>query len=75
MTTRVLSIQYSGLPSMTSLARLVTSLNALDEMTLCYRIKIMRFRLRGTLVSYAFSDEHSDEIRIGKCYTLKVEYF
>lgn len=58
-------LQESGIPSSTSYARLATPLPQLLSFSLCYRIKLQRFREESTLMSYAISDDRDNEFRIG----------
>ncbi|KAK8393089.1 hypothetical protein O3P69_013253 [Scylla paramamosain] len=60
----VLVLQASGAPSPASYARLNTSFPRLESFTLCYRIKLNRFREESTLFSYALSDDRDNELRI-----------
>lgn len=62
---RVLLLQKSGAPSDTSFARLLTPFPVLTVFTVCYRIRIHRFREEGTLLSYATSALKDNEMRMG----------
>ncbi|XP_069167656.1 LOW QUALITY PROTEIN: uncharacterized protein [Procambarus clarkii] len=61
---RVLVLQKSGTPSPESYVRLVTPFPRLDSFTICYRIRLVRFREESTLMSYAFSIDRDNEFRI-----------
>ncbi|KAG7166367.1 Neuronal pentraxin-2-like 8 [Homarus americanus] len=61
---RVLVLQESGTPSAASYARLVKPFPRLESFTICYRIKLNRFREESTLMSYAVSDDKDNEFRI-----------
>ncbi|XP_045110701.1 uncharacterized protein LOC123504331 [Portunus trituberculatus] len=60
----VLVLQASGAPSPESYARLNISFPRLESFTICYRIKLNRFREESTLLSYALSDDRDNELRI-----------
>lgn len=62
----VLELQASGEPSDSSYARLATPLPSLTSFTLCYMIKVNRFREESTFLSYAISDDRDNEFRIGE---------
>lgn len=62
----VLELQASGEPSDSSFARLATPLPRLTSFTLCYMIKVNRFREESTFLSYAISDDRDNEFRIGE---------
>ncbi|XP_042218514.1 uncharacterized protein LOC121863781 isoform X3 [Homarus americanus] len=61
---RVLVLQESGKPSSTSYARLLTPFPELRSFTVCYRIRLNRFREESTLMSYAVSNDKDNELRM-----------
>ncbi|XP_064100869.1 uncharacterized protein LOC135211492 [Macrobrachium nipponense] len=60
----VLSLQESGRPSSESYARLLTPFPELRSFTVCYWLKLGRFREESTLMSYAATDDKDNEIRM-----------
>ncbi|XP_064113370.1 uncharacterized protein LOC135220010 isoform X2 [Macrobrachium nipponense] len=57
-------LQEEGVPTNTSFARLLTPFPELKDFTVCYRIRLKRFREESTLMSYAISDEKDNELRM-----------
>ncbi|XP_068220335.1 uncharacterized protein [Palaemon carinicauda] len=57
-------LQPTGVPSNTSFARLITPFPELKDFTVCYRIRIQRFREESTLMSYAISSKEDNELRM-----------
>lgn len=63
---KVLVLQASGRPSADSYARLLTPFPTLQTFTVCYRIRLLRFREESTMMSYAVSDDKDNELRMGR---------
>ncbi|KAK8401438.1 hypothetical protein O3P69_002897 [Scylla paramamosain] len=61
---KVIVLQESGKPSAESYARLLTPFPILRTFTVCYRIRLIRFREESTLMSYAVSDDKDNELRM-----------
>ena len=61
----ILVLQDLGTPSGSSYARLITPFPELDDFTVCYRLRLHRFREESTLMSYAVSDSKDNELRMG----------
>ncbi|XP_069953925.1 uncharacterized protein, partial [Cherax quadricarinatus] len=61
---RVLALQESGVPTSTSYGRLLTPFPELRSFTVCYRIRLNRFREESTVMSYAVSDDKDNELRM-----------
>ncbi|XP_071531024.1 LOW QUALITY PROTEIN: uncharacterized protein [Panulirus ornatus] len=61
---RVLFLQESGTPSALSYARLATPFPALTSFSVCYWLRLNRFREESTLMSYALSDDKDNELRM-----------
>lgn len=64
---RVLVLQRSGEPTATSHGRLVSIFPSLASFTVCYWLRLVRFREESTLMSYAVSDSRDNELRMGQC--------
>ena len=62
----VMLLQRSGTPTATSFARLLTPFPVLKTFTVCYRIRLRRFREESTLMSYAVSEDKDNELRMGR---------
>ncbi|XP_037779361.1 neuronal pentraxin-2-like [Penaeus monodon] len=60
----ILFLQESGIPSSESFAHLVTPFPKLFSFSVCYRLRLARFREESTLMSYALSDDLDNEIRM-----------
>ncbi|XP_042888797.1 neuronal pentraxin-2-like [Penaeus japonicus] len=60
----ILFLQKSGTPSSESFARLVTPFPELLSFSVCYRIRLARFREESTLMSYALSDDLDNVMRM-----------
>lgn len=63
---KVMYLQESGIPSAGSYARLASSFPALDSFSVCYWLRLNRFREESTLMSYAVSDDKDNELRMGE---------
>ncbi|XP_066980309.1 uncharacterized protein [Macrobrachium rosenbergii] len=61
---RVMSLQTTGVPSNSSFARLLTPFPEFRDFTVCYRIRLQRYRKESTLMSYALSDDEDRELRM-----------
>lgn len=64
----ILFLQESGIPSSESFAHLMTPFPKLFSFSVCYRLRLARFREESTLMSYALSDDLDNEIRMGEWY-------
>ena len=62
---RVLYLQRSSVPSAESWARMLTPFPELNDFSVCYRIRLHRFREESTLMSYAVSNSKDNELRMG----------
>ncbi|XP_047476382.1 neuronal pentraxin-2-like [Penaeus chinensis] len=60
----ILFLQESGIPSSESFAHLVTPFPKLFSFSVCYRLRLARFREESTLMSYALSDDLDNVIRM-----------
>ncbi|XP_069977730.1 uncharacterized protein [Penaeus vannamei] len=60
----ILFLQESGTPSSESFAHLATPFPKLFSFSVCYRLRLARFREESTLMSYALSDDLDNEIRM-----------
>ena len=66
-------LQESGTPAATSFARMLTPFPILRVFTVCYRIRLNRFREESTLMSYAVSAAKDNELRMGE--KIWLDYF
>ncbi|KAF2363380.1 Neurotransmitter-gated ion-channel ligand-binding domain [Trinorchestia longiramus] len=60
----VMMLQRSGTPSSESYAKLLTPFPDLLVFTVCYRIRLRRFREESTLMTYAESDAEDNALRM-----------